>query len=114
MEIIREDVDIATTLPLNSKGYLMDDEWVKFDRFGSCSQAMVEAESYHGSVRVWVRPFVYESETRRIYFIKDIDVTIKIHIKEKELTHGSGSISHNILIKPKGTGEADLNVLPYN
>lgn len=93
-EVFLENVDIATMLPLNSEGQYVE-ELIKYDRFDEDDINPVSSECRDGKVLVWVKPFVYDTETRTVYFIKDIDITVRIKEKEKKFIQ-SGSSSDQI------------------
>ena len=76
--IFKENVDIATMLPTKPHDF---SECVKFEDFDEYNKILINVDRNYGTIRLWVTPFEYDQNTRTLYFIKDIDLTVRINNK---------------------------------
>ncbi|MDE5807832.1 MAG: hypothetical protein K2H76_06910 [Muribaculaceae bacterium] len=81
-QIVKENVDINTKNPLDSLEHLITG-WVKYNLFDNYSMEPLKVTCLQNHISAWVSPFIYDPETRTLYFVEDINIKIRIRKKIK-------------------------------
>ncbi|MDE5806861.1 MAG: hypothetical protein K2H76_01990, partial [Muribaculaceae bacterium] len=76
--VFKENVDISIMHPTKLQSF---SGWSKFEDFEGYNKNLIDVRKDLRFIVLWVTPFEYDPNTRTLYFIKDIDLTVRIYNK---------------------------------